>query len=813
MTSTDVKKYDIPLHQYRMLAASTDVDYPYFPFRISIDFVLVHNSLNSSKHRYRQFFEKAAAKEGLVVRNEKVDDLEFTLISTPFHRLCREAELSQMSFPLKDCPIAPAIPSCCVPLSRVFVTDDTVRFVNAPFQRKNGHLFANYTNERQFLTPAQKGFLTHQILARIDVSRDVEANRVDGDANSSAASLIADAPLRRKGLNWLLMQDAYTDAFVLHAPSTEEPYFREMKTKCESNYTQFIAEIDDDPRKSLGDSWRRWLKFQPLNKIREYFGEQIAYYFAWQGTFVTLLWPATIFGLIVFVSGLVDGVGEAPWRRDDDDDAPLTAKLAEWLIGSFDTPMNAVYAVFMSIWGSVFVQIWRRNNSVLSYEWNVEEIHVIEPDRPEFRGSKTTEDPITGEDIWISPAVVRYLRLVASFLFVCLSMLLVGTSVMLVALVKFWTSHRFECSPTADFSLRCWSLTAFAPSLLNTLSTMGLGAIYNRLAERLNRWENHRTLTEHNNALIVKIFAFQMVNTYTSLFYVAFIRPETHGFQKNGLFGLGESFKDTCAAGTCGSLLAVQLVSHALIKPLPKFAKDVVVPYLVRALRARRWTSSSSSFCESDDRAANVLVREWLKPCAGDFVLWEMNEKIIMFGTTMMFASLFPLAPLFTLIIGLIDIRIDAHRLLWFNRKPIPQISNGIGIWLPILTFLQYCAVFTNAFIVAFTSDFCPKFFKDVMYCSIENRLLIVIIFQNLVFLLKYALSAMIPSIPASIKVAKRKKHYILGQILEKGDVPHRIRNRKRTRFAKIAWITSNRRTTKTGRRRAVQKTRVETLN
>ena len=36
--------------------------------------------------------------------------------------------------------------------------------------------------------------------------------------------------------------------------------------------------------------------------------------------------------------------------------------------------------------------------------------------------------------------------------------------------------------------------------------------------------ENHRTQTQYNDSLIVKLFAFQFVNTYTSLFYIAFFR-------------------------------------------------------------------------------------------------------------------------------------------------------------------------------------------------------------------------------------------------------------------------------------------------
>lgn len=36
--------------------------------------------------------------------------------------------------------------------------------------------------------------------------------------------------------------------------------------------------------------------------------------------------------------------------------------------------------------------------------------------------------------------------------------------------------------------------------------------------------ENHRTQTQYNDALIIKLFAFQFVNNYASCFYIAFFR-------------------------------------------------------------------------------------------------------------------------------------------------------------------------------------------------------------------------------------------------------------------------------------------------
>ena len=40
----------------------------------------------------------------------------------------------------------------------------------------------------------------------------------------------------------------------------------------------------------------------------------------------------------------------------------------------------------------------------------------------------------------------------------------------------------------------------------------------------LTNWENHRTQTAYDDALIIKLFAFQFVNNYASLIYIAFFK-------------------------------------------------------------------------------------------------------------------------------------------------------------------------------------------------------------------------------------------------------------------------------------------------
>ena len=71
---------------------------------------------------------------------------------------------------------------------------------------------------------------------------------------------------------------------------------------------------------------------------------------------------------------------------------------------------------------------------------------------------------------------------------------------------------------------------------------MILNVIYRKVAKRLTEWENHRTQSEFEHSLIVKNFIFQFVNSYISLFYIAFVKGNgamgvtmnlTFSFRKN----------------------------------------------------------------------------------------------------------------------------------------------------------------------------------------------------------------------------------------------------------------------------------------
>ena len=59
-----------------------------------------------------------------------------------------------------------------------------------------------------------------------------------------------------------------------------------------------------DARHDLNETWPKVNKFQPLWKIRNYFGEEIALYFAWVGLLIGSIMLPMLMGLGVFGYGL-----------------------------------------------------------------------------------------------------------------------------------------------------------------------------------------------------------------------------------------------------------------------------------------------------------------------------------------------------------------------------------------------------------------------------------------------------------------------------------------------------------------------------
>ena len=111
---------------------------------------------------------------------------------------------------------------------------------------------------------------------------------------------------------------------------------------CKSvGYVVDIFPIQDKER--VLEIWRskKWqLLRAPVDELREYFGEEIAFYFAWVQFYISALWVPGLLGFVLW------GLSSHVFEVDIDHNA-----------------YAPVYGIAVVVWSSVFVAMWRRRSS------------------------------------------------------------------------------------------------------------------------------------------------------------------------------------------------------------------------------------------------------------------------------------------------------------------------------------------------------------------------------------------------------------------------------------------------------------------
>jgi hypothetical protein len=121
--------------------------------------------------------------------------------------------------------------------------------------------------------------------------------------------------------------------------------------------------------------------------------------------------------------------------------------------------------------------------------------------------------------------------------------------------------------------------------VFNAALIMFLGTVYKALAKLLNDWENYRTDTKYEDSLIAKTFTFCFVNSFATLFYLAFV--------KSGMDILGqrqvcnpdaESARDNqgnLAADACFGNLGTALLIVFLVQMIVNNSIEILLPMIM----------------------------------------------------------------------------------------------------------------------------------------------------------------------------------------------------------------------------------------
>ncbi|XP_056131762.1 anoctamin-6 isoform X2 [Lampris incognitus] len=634
------------------------------------------------------------------------DKLMFVKVHMPWDVLCTYAEVLHIKLPIKpnDLSCQPSPWRFFSRLTKYFYPSEDlitkeVEFFTAPFDKTRLEYFY-VESQDTFFTPSMRSRMAYYILSRAPY--EIRGN------------------IKKFGITKLLDSGVYKAAYPLH--------------DCRFNVT---SKEDGCPneRYLLYQEWahpKSFYKMQPLDLIRKYYGEKIGIYFAWLGFYTAMLAFAAIVGLSCFIYGYKTQE-TSTWSKEVCDPniggaivmcPQCDRECSYWRLNVtceaskklciFDNFGTLVFAVFMSIWVTLFLEFWKRYQAELEYQWDtVEFLEQEEPPRPEYEAKCIHEriNPITrAKEMVPYTACGRCIRLslgMGTVLFWILLILASVVAIIVYRLAVFFTftaefRNQKELEPITEY-VTPQMATSVTASILSFVIIMILNILYERVAILITDFELPRTKTEYENSLTLKMFLFQFVNYYSSCFYIAFAKGKAVGYPGQPVYLLGKYRNEECDPGGCLIELTTQLTVIMGGKAIWNNIQEVLLPWLKNFI-----------FRYCTRVGSEKVIPRWeqdyqLQPIGKLGLFHEYLEMVIQFGFVTLFVASFPLAPVLALVNNLFEIRVDAWKLNTQFRRMVPEKAQDIGAWQPILQGIAILAVATNAMIIAFTSDMIPR--------------------------------------------------------------------------------------------------------
>ena len=452
-------------------------------------------------------------------------------------------------------------------IDRSIIPKDKMYFTGH-FQKKYEAHFLGIENHETFFSPTDRIRMVERIMDQTPFSEDTDTDI---------------------GIPKLLYSKAFTGIYPLHAGPSEVP--------------EGAAPAND--RQRLRMEWARfgrWYKFQPLDTIKDYLGTSIALYFTWLGFYCTMLAPVAFFGFIVFLYGIGDSFSYQPAQDVCDSPAltyimcPLCDKqcwywdlkdsctalrVAHW----FDNNMSIAFACIMSIWSTLFLEFWKRQQAVMAYKWHTLDFEEVEEQvRPEYAAVVTTlrENPATGRMEPYTPKMTIYKKYAGVFSVVAFMITLVLFAVIGVVVYRAAVFAAAASSNDGEVRKNAKILTSMTAAVINLIAINILKFLYQYVAFWLTNWQNPRTQTDWEDSYTVKMYIYQFVNMYSSLFYIAFFKIDLFvGTPGHYLRFLGKSdgFRlDGCGAQGCLIELCIQLVIIMVGQQIIGNFTEVMIP-------------------------------------------------------------------------------------------------------------------------------------------------------------------------------------------------------------------------------------------
>ncbi|XP_074046804.1 anoctamin-7 isoform X2 [Macrotis lagotis] len=753
-------------------------------------------------HVWRVNFLGQLQAIGLHVEQHEVkretSSVHYVLLSAPWTLLCQYAEVLRMKMPLQVLPdhhinwSSKLIGKLKIAnLLYEEVPNIPQNYYNCQFKVTKLCRFLGNNNPKTFFESTKR----HQILYEI-----LEKTTFDYQKRGLS------------GIGQLLNEKVFNAAFPPHdGPFRIPPEGLDPK---EMNQRQILYHY--------WARWNKWMKYQPLEHVRRYFGEKIALYFTWLGFYTAWLLPASVVGVASFLVGCFNINTDIPTQdicdtRKDYWMCPLCKDCSFWKLSSiceivkierlFDHGGSIFFSIFMCLWAVTFLEYWKRKSATLAYQWDCYDYKDYEErPRPQFVAMAPimTRNPITNLEEPDFPKK-NYLQRIFMISSIIIGMFLLIVLILLV-IVSYRTAVVLLVSKSTNLLLRRWAtwIGNLSSSFLDLFLIISLSKVSVPLSYALTNWEMHKTQSKFEDAFVLKMFIFQFINLFSLPIYIAFFKGRFSGYPGNYRSFLGIK-NENCINSNCLVELAQEMLVIMVGKQMFNNLLEIWIPKM-KIWKQKKKLHSKEKKNEDTSKMweANYELLEY------EGLLQEYLEMVLQFGFITIFVASCPLAPLFALLNNWLEIRLDAQKFVCQYRRPVAEKTQNIGIWFSLLQTITYLSILSNAILIAFMSDFLQRAYYKYNYSynlhgyinftlsqapkafvSIHNRtcryqafreedgrysitfwnllairLAFIIVFEHIIIFMAWLIDVLVPNIPESVAIKVKQEHYLAKQAL-----------------------------------------------
>mmetsp|Transcript_4260 Transcript_4260/g.12833 ORF Transcript_4260/g.12833 Transcript_4260/m.12833 type:complete len:675 (-) Transcript_4260:184-2208(-) len=545
-------------------------------------------------------------------------------------------------------------------------------------------------------------------------------------------------------LDWLQRNGHVEDCFALHNPRTVSAFLKDISIK--------------EP----------WLSDDLIDRMRDYFGDRVALYFAFMATYTSCLLSYAACGIIVSVMSFIKPI------------RPL---------------ILLIFAVFASCWSTWMLQRWYQKNIKLVYSWRgvvpgdeidetLFERRLVEDIRPEFIG-EMRKDEVTGENRPTASKEDTGRRALISNTLMTLFFLSTAQTI--------FRCFQFEDGIFAWLAdeddeyvfLKVFPLTLVlqnVPLVVFITTMMVLDKIFGKIASKLTDFENHQLKRQHSLSLTRKLTGFQFLNTFGVFLYIAFIRKNSAVLQARvrNLFIVElviGNIKETIIPIVKRSYDKMQKQNKLLKEKSAEVAEkdqrqlaatsngdqkfsEKVKKFSSKPFLSQLWRHSKQEMMAADaadEDEMNINVREQLlleDPGENnDDDYYEMYRQL---GIITLFAVAWPLGAVLAAINNCIEIYTDFLKMVRNTKRPIPSRETSIGAWFDAMQTLSLLSFMTNLLLFFHTLSDGRLLFG----LKTADLYVLMIFLEHFLLTVRSAYVSRAGSIPDSVKIARTRKAY-----------------------------------------------------